>query len=201
MTRIENLRSYGYWRLRSDDFWRDFSEEAETRRKHERLLFLSCRYTMRFGGTDKGTDLLLRLGDPYHHHAYTFVGGGTYSGPGQPLCRVPQCKRLAERWEKWICIDFKALLLRQPRMDLRETISRASENYDASSWPYSYEAKLLEWVDRNDYEAEELASLRIGVSQEHYSRLVRLRRLTRGWWWWDNGLGRVVWREREDENG
>lgn len=199
MSRIESLHSYGYWKLRSDDFWRDFlPEEAETRRKHERLLFVSCRYTMRFGGTDEGADLLLRLGDPYHHHAYTFVGGGTYSGPGQPLCVVPKCKRLAEAWEKWICIDFKALLVRQPRLALREIISRVSENFDATSWPYSYEKRLLRWIDLNDYEAED-PIFRIGVSLDHYERLVRLRRLTRGWWWWDDDLGRVVW--REDENG
>ncbi|NUB11260.1 hypothetical protein GAY28_00240 [Azospirillum brasilense] len=198
--RIKDLPSFDRWQLRSDDFWRDFPEEAETRRKHEHLLFLSCRYTMRFGGTDEGADLLLRLGEPYHHHAYIFVGGGTYSGAGQPLCVVPKCARLAEAWERWICVDFKALLLRQPPLELRETISQVSENFDASSWPYSYEAKLLQWVDQNDYEAEKLASLRIGVSQEHYSRLVRLRRLTRGWWWYDDELGREVWRG-EDENG
>lgn len=109
---------------------------------------------------------------------------------------------LQARWIAWRGI-WDALKDRNPRLDLADMMSSIGESHNASSWPYSREDLIEDWVATGGIEHPPFDDCYEIVAPEFYSHLRHLRSQVGGWVCWSDSLERVeflpeaMWQERK----
>ena len=103
---------------------------------------------------------------------------------------------LQQRWLAWR-EDYAELVAHNPRLDLADRMQDISEIEDGSSWPYGHEGVLKAWVDSGDITRFPFRMRSEFPTQIFYRSLQDLRRKTRGWLYWQDEIGRVVYVQDE----
>lgn len=108
---------------------------------------------------------------------------------------------LVDEWHSWPQ-QYRSLIDSNPRLAIADCMSWISECIDASSWPTGLEQVLVAWVE-SGIRLPLPFQLWTGSADElddaFYLRLSELRQQARGWCWYDDVAGMVVF--RPDQGG
>jgi hypothetical protein len=100
---------------------------------------------------------------------------------------------LIEQWKEWKT-SFKALLERNPCLEVYDMMHQIAETHQAASWPYYMEEGIQDWLDGGDISAMPFVDMKGIVTAGFYSRLRELRRKINGWLYYSE-IGVVFLRE------
>jgi hypothetical protein len=134
-------------------------------------------------------DCLTLAGDPA---AWLSIGPQSAAGILAKKSPSELPEALRHRWEDWKS-QYDKLRARNPRLDLRDLMHEISESHDRSSWPYSLEDAIQDWIDADDPKTPPPFCDRDNiVTPEFYQRLRSVRPLVGGWLYWSDDRKRVV---------
>ena len=87
---------------------------------------------------------------------------------------------LLQRWKDWH-EEYQRILERNPQLALRDMLHQIGESHMRTSWPYGFERRIQEWVDKGDIGAIPFIDGYGIVTVNFYDRLRELRQRCGGW--------------------
>jgi hypothetical protein len=112
---------------------------------------------------------------------------------------VPRSDKLVSEWVGW-SLAWKAMVSRNPALELRERMSEIFENHMANSWEIGGEGLIDEWAKRGVRDPMPFFDSYGLLTQAYYRRLCELRKLCDGWFYWRNDIGAIVYVTRAEWN-
>jgi hypothetical protein len=109
--------------------------------------------------------------------------------------RLPE--HLRERWRIWKH-QYRRLLERNPVLELYEMLGDIGESHIFSPWPHGLAWDVLDWVEKGDRYLLPFDDRKGIATLEFYARLCEVRRLAKGWLYWDESKDRVVFVPNEE---
>ena len=104
---------------------------------------------------------------------------------------------LRKRWRAWKH-EYRRLLERNPILELYEMLEEIGESHIFSGWCGCPTWDVLDWVEKGDRYALPFDDRRDIATPEFYARLCEVRRLAKGWLYWDEGKNRVEFVPNEE---
>jgi hypothetical protein len=104
---------------------------------------------------------------------------------------VPRCDKLIREWVAWN-LTWKAMVSRNPVLELRERMAEIFENHMHNSWEGD-EVLIDAWAKRGVRDPMPFFDHYGLLTQAYYARLCELRELCDGWWYWRDDIGAIVY--------